>query len=160
MKSADAIWLAGLLEGEGCFGRKAHTPTIQLNMTDRDVVERAASIMDVALYGPYSKGDGHKDQWVACAAGRKAITVMMAIRSQMGQRRGQKIDETLEWARNRSGKKRGEAHYASRLSHQIVLLVRCLWRRGVTTAALARITGVTSAAIRNCVHRRTWKHIS
>lgn len=49
----EIYWLAGLLEGEGCFhayrqGRKK-TPNplvqVQVAMTDKDVVERIAGIM-------------------------------------------------------------------------------------------------------------------
>jgi hypothetical protein len=46
------LWLAGLLDGEGSFGAPArHGMKIQLRMSDRDTVERAASFLGV---GPAS----------------------------------------------------------------------------------------------------------
>ena len=103
MKPEDAAWLAGLLEGEGCFRRTNHTPIIQLSMTDQDVTARAANLMKVPTYGPYSKGNGRKDQWMACAAGEKAMATMRTIRRYMGERRGQRIDEILAWTSTRPG---------------------------------------------------------
>lgn len=45
--SSDIAWVAGLLEAEGSFRPRSDNsrPIIQLNMTDRDVVERAYSIL-------------------------------------------------------------------------------------------------------------------
>ena len=49
MKETDLTWLAGLLEGEGSFLKAPpsdpNCPRISLEMTDKDVVERAALLM-------------------------------------------------------------------------------------------------------------------
>ena len=44
MDSKDLYWLAGLLEGEGCFSshRKSGYPSIVLQSSDKDIVKRAA----------------------------------------------------------------------------------------------------------------------
>jgi len=52
LKTTDLHWLAGILEGEGCFrlstgGSKngGGTPEITLSMTDADIVEKAKALM-------------------------------------------------------------------------------------------------------------------
>lgn len=54
----EIAWMAGLLEGEGCFtaegGQRARFryPRITLGMTDRDVVERASVLFDARVQAP------------------------------------------------------------------------------------------------------------
>lgn len=55
IKAKDIYWLAGLLEGEGCFtvrryeGRQTGgLPVINLWMTDLDVIKRASTILRCA----------------------------------------------------------------------------------------------------------------
>lgn len=49
----DIYWLAGLLEGEGCFHldriRGTPVPTIRVKMTDRDVVQKVAAVLRIGL---------------------------------------------------------------------------------------------------------------
>lgn len=48
MKHQDVIWLAGLLEGEGCFNirpEKNNQVRVSIEMTDRDIIKRAARLM-------------------------------------------------------------------------------------------------------------------
>lgn len=49
MELKDLYWLAGLLEGEGCFTYSGSTPMVQLQMTDKDVVERASLLLKGSL---------------------------------------------------------------------------------------------------------------
>ncbi len=92
-------WLAGLLEGEGCFifGNTLH---ISLQMTDRDVVETAHRIME--SHGKISTVDyprlGTKPCYRFCVCGKKAVSVMVDIYPWMGDRRREKIaDILLDW---------------------------------------------------------------
>jgi hypothetical protein len=112
MSSEETTWLAGLLEGEGCFcvdkvtknGRIRHYPTIRLNMTDFDVVERASrAIAEIASTLPHSAMEtkrpaGRQTQWKIVYRGRAAVDTMRVLRSMMGVRRGARIDEILEEA--------------------------------------------------------------
>ena len=47
----DLAWLGGLLEGEGSFMLRNGSPVIALQTTDRDVLHRAASLMDTKEQG-------------------------------------------------------------------------------------------------------------
>jgi hypothetical protein len=110
-------WVAGLLEGEGCFSTSKRTKTgggyqlsITCNMTDEDVLIRLHNILGVgSVRGPYKKGkEHHKPQW--CFTIRRmedAKEVMLAIRPWMLSRRQARIDEllALEEARALSIKK-------------------------------------------------------
>lgn len=100
----DLYWLAGLLEGEGYFhiyGRntKWPHPRIQLQMTDEDVVKRAAILFGgnkVRKLNPASNGYQHT--YRTEVAGRPAAHLMVQLKPIMGKRRRNKIDEILqEW---------------------------------------------------------------
>lgn len=97
MKVRDILWLAGLLEGEGCFnlnGSKEGSARIHLCMTDRDVVERAAVLLgtDVKMY----KHALNRKQPFQCSIyGAKAAAWMMTLYTLMGSRRKARIREVL-----------------------------------------------------------------
>lgn len=91
----DLLWLAGLLEGEGSFdAHRGRYPRIRLAMTDRDVVGRAASLMDtgirLALHPAPAKPTFHAE-----ISGERAAEIMRAILPHMGARRSGKIAEVL-----------------------------------------------------------------
>jgi hypothetical protein len=97
--SEDAAWLAGWLEGEGCFHDRRNARghlrlLVEAASTDRDVIERAARIA----------GAGHvrlkrsvgKPLWNWRVEARAdAVRVLRLIRPYMGLRRGARIDEML-----------------------------------------------------------------
>lgn len=97
-------WLAGLLEGEGSFmvywakardGSRRPYPRVQMVMNDRDVVERAATLMGGNKVHRHPRKDGYDDGWIIKVTGAKALEVMGRVRPYMGRRRGAKIDELL-----------------------------------------------------------------
>lgn len=101
----ELIWLAGLLEGEGYFGsrppRSGYSRAqlrVTVKMTDRDVIERAAALMDapgVRASGP-PKDKPHWSPYFYCGCyGAKAAALMEAVRPYMGLRRGAEIDRLL-----------------------------------------------------------------
>lgn len=92
---SDMIWLAGLLEGEGCFTASNGTARMVLQMTDKDVVERAAKIMGSTVLGPYRYTVKKKPVYVTEWGGIKALAWMRVLRYYMGERRTAKIDEIL-----------------------------------------------------------------
>lgn len=109
-------WLSGLLEGEGCFSgcsnRPSH-PSIQLAMTDRDVVEKAATILGSRVGGPYFQkkrkvnGEARLPFYRCGVSGRFAVGWMMTLYSLLGSRRRKKISGLLYlWMRDVSIKSR------------------------------------------------------
>ena len=98
-------WLAGLLEGEGCFSEQRSqaarpTPLVQLVMTDEDTVGQAAQTIGHILGKPahrvraYPLSSG-KRKYVLSLAGLDAAKTMMTILPWMGIRRKQKIATVL-----------------------------------------------------------------
>lgn len=96
----DLFWLAGLLEGEGCFtwtGAGEGTPRIILGMTDLDVVLRAKQIMspNSKLTTSKPKSSNSKESYSFSISGKNAASWMMTIFSLMGSRRQDRIFELI-----------------------------------------------------------------
>lgn len=91
MNTYHAAWIAALIEGEGWIGRRA----IQIEMTDRDVVERAADIMKSKSITSRTRSK-NKTTYRASVYGEAAIVVMRETLPYMGIRRGSKMRESLE----------------------------------------------------------------
>lgn len=99
-------WLAGLMEGEGCFSDMISgssgfytTPLISLVMTDHDVIEEAAKVI-FTVGGRETKIrkrllPSGKTAYVIYLTGLPAAKVMYAILPSMGSRRTVKIKEIL-----------------------------------------------------------------
>lgn len=93
----DIAWLAGLLEGEGCFSKRGNCITIQLYMSDRDVVERAGWMMGALSVGRYEgKSPKHKTCYYITVSGPNAAAWMMTLYTLLGARRQARIRELLE----------------------------------------------------------------
>lgn len=90
MTSREIAWLAGLLEGEGCFSLTKGSVTVQVTMTDRDIVERSAWLVGAPSVGTHATSHtkrGHQVcyRWTLC--GSSAAAWMMTIYPFMGERR-------------------------------------------------------------------------
>lgn len=103
----EIAWLAGLLEGEGCFMIQHHaSPSIQLAMTDFDVVAKAAKIMEMGTNRIFIKSKNkeranEKPCYVLRCDGPEAFVWMRAIRHHMCDRRGAKIDEVISTVKSK-----------------------------------------------------------
>src|SRR5690242_18360085 len=99
MTETEIAWLAGLLEGEGCFtlaNKKTGQPAVTINMTDRDVIERAAALMGAKNVLIKKREKPHwKTAFVAQIRGYKAEKVMSIVLPHMGARRSSKIIENI-----------------------------------------------------------------
>ena len=93
----DMAWLAGILEGEGCFdGNRNGDPRVRLEMTDKDVVERAHSLMGGrGKVRTVSRTLPHNTTYQISVSGGAAADLLEQIRPFMGSRRGTKIDALL-----------------------------------------------------------------
>jgi hypothetical protein len=95
----EIAYIAGLLEGEGTFLRKGNCPIIQVGMTDDDVIEKAAKIINIGnrkIHIEEDKRPNYKTKYIICLAGRDAMRWMKLIRPHMCSRRGEEIDNIIE----------------------------------------------------------------
>ena len=171
MKISQIMWLAGYLEGEGCFripgvGRvkrrpaSAGTPSVKVAATDRDVVERAAALMGTDAHDANRRTTSGKPVYTAEVCGRRALRVMRLILPHMGARRSLRINEVISLAAKRLGRPaRGTEKPNSKFSDAQVVEVRALARRGAKQIDLACRFGVSQAAISLLVTRQTYKHV-
>lgn len=98
MTAAETAWVAGVLEGEGCFdyNRTPKYPRIRLEMTDGDVVHRVQALTGGSIRLPRNRHPSKwKDSVLLTLNGDRAVSVMRAIRPWMGERRQEKIDTLL-----------------------------------------------------------------
>ena len=100
MKQSELMWLAGLLEGEGCFHNRSEryfSPLIQLIMTDADVVIRAAKAMNAhKVVRGKQDSRGGKPLFRVNVYGTTAANLMQKLLPHMGERRSNKIKEILD----------------------------------------------------------------
>ena len=101
MTREELAWLAGLLEGEGSFflvkkksGRSY--PRVSLNMTDEDVIERAANLLGRGHY-PFPRKPPRKEQFALQIEGRGAVVLMEEILLFMGLRRSAQLNELIKY---------------------------------------------------------------
>lgn len=86
----DLAWIAGLLEGEGCFHLQNKLyPLIVLQMTDEDVVVKAADMMQAKIYRS-------GNLWVSRVTGVHAIGWMMTLYTLLGKRRRERVTEIIK----------------------------------------------------------------
>lgn len=100
LEREDAAWLAGLLDGEGCFDAPRGNPRIRVKMTDLDVVLRAADVMDGTTHMEYDHrptvdGGKRSDLMTAQVTGDKAVAIMRAVLPWLGSRRSGKVTEII-----------------------------------------------------------------
>lgn len=91
----DIYWLAGLLEGEGCFLYQ-DTPRITLVMSDQDVVEEAATIMKAKVKYRLPKDKNWKGMYELYLCSYRAAGWMMTLYSLLGGRRQARVRQILQ----------------------------------------------------------------
>lgn len=101
----DAAWLAGLLDGEGCFDAPRGNPRIRVKMADLDVVLRAAAVMGASTYMELDKTHPgvierfgytpRKPLMVAQLTGERAVGIMRALLPWLGSRRSARVTELV-----------------------------------------------------------------
>jgi len=99
MEEKDFYWLVGILEGEGTFLKalpsKKNKISIQLQMTDEDIVNRVAKLLGVAYYKCMPKKKHHKVSFRCAITGFKAAELMEKIKPFMGSRRQLQIEKVI-----------------------------------------------------------------
>lgn len=105
LTTEQAAWLAGLLDGEGCFDLTHNSPRLRVKMSDHDVVLRAADLMDARVHEEPPRQPHHKPCMVAQVHGDKAVSVMRAILPYLGHRRTAKATEIIIAHSNRQARR-------------------------------------------------------
>lgn len=100
MSEVEAAWLAGLLEGEGCFvlksGRQNGYAAIRCSMTDLDVIERITEVTGVGCVSEQKVPAGGKPAWTWVVSRRSVVaSICRRIRPHMGVRRSEKIGRIM-----------------------------------------------------------------
>ena len=104
VSSIDIAWLAGLVEGEGCFKNNGSTPSIVVQMTDQDVIQKIANLFNTKIMGPYGPYAAQKQPtYIAQYSGKAAVGWMMTLYNLLGERRKAKIEELLnQWKKRQT----------------------------------------------------------
>ena len=103
MKIKNIYWIAGLLEGEGCFYLSGTTPSISIQMTDQDTIEKFGDLTKCAN-GLYITRDSRENRQVTYRlqfGGSLALQWMFTLYSLMSLRRKAKIREILQVVMNK-----------------------------------------------------------
>ena len=106
MKSIE--WLAGLLEGEGCFSKQRNTsnhcttPLVEVVMVDLDIIEKAKSLFEdiggrkIKIRKRYLHSG--KIAYHCSVTGLPAVKIMLVVLPFMGARRSSCIHTVIaEW---------------------------------------------------------------
>lgn len=97
MLMTDLHWLAGYLDGEGCFtvtACKYHYPKITVEATDKDTITKVANLFGNSVYGPKSHGK-HQQTWYTATVGKHACGWMQTLYPLLSTRRQNKIRSIL-----------------------------------------------------------------
>lgn len=176
MKQSDLYWLAGWLEGEGCFKMGKHSrqakfkfyktvyqsPGIEAVTTDEDIANRAATLMGAnKIRLPARLNLRLKQVYAFGVYGDKALALMRQLRPYMGSRRGGKIDEIFKRASERPGKVQGERQGSSKLKLEQVVEIK---KHGFPVvrglqSSMARKYGVRQSVIWTILNGKSWKHV-
>jgi hypothetical protein len=97
IRSVDIAWLTGLLEGEGSFLMSERSIAITVSMTDRDVIDRAATLLGGRVYkrSESRAPRPRKPAWRAQVKGPRATGWMMTAYSFLGARRREQVRHAI-----------------------------------------------------------------
>lgn len=117
----DLYWLAGLLEGEGCFTITKMAPggsiVISVGSADLDVIERIKKIMGgpniIQRRKANPKATKPHYQFQVCS--RTAVAWMMTLYTLLSVRRRARIMELLKWWKTRPANPNWKGPYTKQL---------------------------------------------
>jgi hypothetical protein len=144
MIERDLLWLAGLLEGEGCFGMRTDRPNqpyITIQMADEDIITRVAILWGMSYCANPPRQVGWKMCYRTVIRGRKAAILMRELRPLMGHRRQGQIDQALARYNPNSRWKLSQAQADD---------IRSRLSAGVKATILATEYGVGRATVYTC----------
>lgn len=156
--SEEIAWVAGILEGEGCFDYQQSNPEkrwpqVRVEMTDKDIILRVQEITGgnvrfVKRYKPH-----HQDTWLLHIRTAKLVQPLLeSIYPFMGQRRQSKIKAMIDNVKM-------SRRYKT-VKKEDVIVIREMYKNGnYTMKELATVFETTRSNINNIVHNRSWLSI-
>jgi len=159
----DIAWLAGLLEGEGCFFiTPDNAPVISLAMSDKDIIEKAQDVMGKFKQIRISRdarGSHWKTMYNARCYGILAIGWMMTIYQFLGRRRREKIREVItQW---KTTPARSQFRDTCRRGHLFVVPFKAKTKRSCRICARAYQENYREQHLgtyRQKAHRQYWQN--
>ena len=135
LTDSELFWLAGLLEGEGSFmapsPSEPFSPSVRVEMTDRDVIERAADLLGAERIRTKTAHRAHwADVYEAEVRGEKALPVLRTILPLLGERRSAKCQHAIELAQAVADDRLGGQKSGYGASRRMLYVKRCSghWR--------------------------------
>jgi hypothetical protein len=111
LSEGEVGWLAGIFEGEGYCGLKGHSGfTVQITMTDLDIVDRIQSVSGVGtVRGPFDRGNKPYKTWTV--GSQDGVAFLEAILPWLGERRSERAREAINrWRNNKKQTRPGDTH--------------------------------------------------
>jgi hypothetical protein len=96
MSDVEVAWVAGIIEGEGCFSFKSNNQAaVIVCMVDKDVIDQLAAWTGVGVVVPKrARRSQYQDQWRwTVTAQNDFLALAEKIRPWMKARRGARLDE-------------------------------------------------------------------
>ena len=115
--AVELSWVAGLLEGEGCFRalKSVRNISVACQMTDLDVLRRLQYVVGGLINGPYqTPGRRPRSTWQV--RGAQARVLMAQLLPQMGLRRSKRIKQLMR-AYDATERTRSHGNIVVRLQH-------------------------------------------
>jgi hypothetical protein len=143
---------------------KPQIPRIHLKMTDKDIIERAASMFEATYYGPYQPKSNnpettYKPHFVVWSFGKRAVEFMKQLRPLMGERRQGQIDAVIASYAPKP-RPRGEKHPQAKLNEDKVRDIKTRLAEGARLGRLAAEYGVDIGLIWQIKAGRIWQHVT
>lgn len=147
--TSEIHWLAGILEGEGSFTYSGLTPMVQLQMVDRDVVERAARIMGTTVGHRRRPTITGKTAYFTQASGGRSVGIMQTVYPLMSSRRQAAIRQRIsDWKP------------AKRIAPELVARVRRDAESGIPLKRIASSTGLGYVHVWKIARRKVWASVA
>ncbi len=95
-------WIAGILEGEGCFSFTNKWPVCFIQMTDEDIVKKISDYLDVPIGTPKKLKSGKMSYSIAFRKTEKLKWLSEHIYEHMGERRKSSLRKWQEFWDNKT----------------------------------------------------------
>lgn len=109
LSDVDIAWMAGLLEGEGSFGLDKRSkqryekstsppgPYIKISMTDEDVIQKMAQLVNKTYYSPTRLTAKNKQVYILHIGDRETLLVLLPrLFPHLGKRRQAQVQVCLD----------------------------------------------------------------